>query len=429
MSVVVVVGAQWGDEGKGKVVDLLTSRAQVVARYGGGANAGHTLVIGSGKLVTHLVPSGVMRAGCKCVLGDGMVIEPHVLLEELAACREKGLLANDELLVSERAHVILPYHKQLEQQREERAHKLGTTRRGIGPAYEAKVARRGVRVADLLRPARLRELVLQNLEEVGALIRHYGGQPPTDAEVDLQVAAAAAAGEQLRPFIGNAGRFVDQAIRSGKNVLFEGAQGAMLDIDHGTYPYVTSSSTVAAGACQGCGIGPTRIDRAIGITKAYATRVGGGPFPTELHGEDAEKLREAGAEFGATTGRPRRCGWLDLPALRVAVRVNGLDGLALTKLDVLAGRDQVKVCVAYRLDGEEVDELPLDPEEIERAEPVYATFNGWGGIDRGVRTLDDLPRPARDYVRAVQGLIGVPFVLVSVGPERDETIELHDPFA
>ena len=341
MPAVVVVGAQWGDEGKGKVVDLLTDRADVVVRFGGGANAGHTLVIDGRKLVTHLIPSGVLHAGTKCVLGDGMVIDPDMLLEEIAACRERGLLAADELLISEQAHVILPYHRELEALREERKHAIGTTRRGIGPAYEAKVARRGVRVRDLLRPDKLRSLVAQNLEELRPLIAHFGGKTLDQAWVDDMIANAVAAGKQLEPHLGNAGAFVDSAIAANKNVLFEGAQGALLDIDHGTYPCVTSSATIAAGACQGTGIGPTRIDRVVGITKAYATRVGGGPFPTQLEGDEAESLREAGGEYGATTGRPRRCGWLDLPALGLAIRVNGMSSLALTKLDVLGGRHRV----------------------------------------------------------------------------------------
>lgn len=428
MPVVVVVGAQWGDEGKGKVVDLLSRRADVVARYGGGANAGHTLVINGVQLITHLVPSGVLHPGTKCVLGDGMVIDPDTLLEEIDACSARGLLANGELMISERAHVIFPFHKNLEGLREQRASALGTTRRGIGPAYEAKVARRGVRMADLLRPERLRDLVAQNLEELIPLVRHYGGTPPTEAEIEAQIAAALAAGQRLAPSIGNTGAFLDKSIRDGKNVLFEGAQGALLDIDQGTYPYVTSSTTTAGGACT-AGIGPTRIDHVVGITKAYATRVGVGPFPTELDGPAAASLREAGGEFGATTGRPRRCGWLDLPALRLAVRVNGLDGLALTKLDVLGGRGPVDVGVAYELDGVEIEELPLDPDDLERVRPVFARYDGWEGDTTSARTLEDLPAAARAYVSALEKRAGVPFHLVSVGPDREQTIELFNPFS
>jgi adenylosuccinate synthase len=432
MSVVIVVGAQWGDEGKGKVVDLMSERADAVVRYGGGANAGHTLVIGGKKLVTHLVPSGVLHAGKRCVLGDGMVVDPQTLLEEIAECQDRGLLQNGELLVGQGAHVILPYHRLVEGLREtasERTGKaIGTTKRGIGPAYEAKVARRGVRIRDLFRPERLRERVAANLEELGPVIAHLGGKVPDAAELDRQVDDALSAGERLRPHVGDASRWVHDAIGAGKHVLFEGAQGTLLDVDHGTYPYVTSSSTIAAGACQGVGIGPTKIDTVIGITKAYATRVGGGPFPSELPGDDGERLRKAGGEYGATTGRPRRCGWLDLPALRLGVRLSGMDGLALTKLDVLGEMPEVAACVAYELDGRELDELPLDPEDIERAKPVWARWPSWGTMPAGVRAMDDLPAAARTYVAAIEKLAGVPFFLVSVGADRTDTILLKDPF-
>ena len=429
MSVVIVVGAQWGDEGKGKVVDLYTEPADAVVRYGGGANAGHTLVIEGQKLVTHLVPSGVCHPGKRCVLGDGMVIDPRTLLEEIELLQARGLLAGGELLVGQDAHVILPYHQRIEILRESRAGKgaIGTTRRGIGPAYEAKVGRRGVRIRDLARPERLRELVAANLDELVPVMLHLGGAAPTTAEVEGWIAAALADGERLARHVGDASRYVAMAVAAGKHVLFEGAQGSLLDIDHGTYPYVTSSSTIAAGACQSGGIGPTKIDRVVGITKAYATRVGAGPFPTELTGADGDALREAGGEYGATTGRPRRCGWLDLPALRLGVRLSGMDGLALTKLDVLAGLPEVAVCVAYRLDGQELDELPTDTDDIARAEPVFERFAGWTSL-AGVRAWDDLPASARAYVEAIQAKAGVPFYLVSVGPDRAETISLHDPF-
>jgi adenylosuccinate synthase len=433
MSVVIVVGAQWGDEGKGKVVDLFTERAHTVVRYGGGANAGHTLVIGGQKLVTHLVPSGVLHPGKRCVLGDGMVIDPHTLLEEIAACQARGLLAHGELLIGQGAHVILPFHKLLDGLREDRAKStgkaIGTTRRGIGPAYEAKAARKGIRIRDLLRPARLAELVRANLDEMAPLIVHLGGTPPTPAEIDGWITDAAAAGQRLAPSVGDAGRDVAAAIAAGHHVLFEGAQGSLLDLDHGTYPYVTSSSTIAAGACQSAGVGPTRIDSVIGISKAYATRVGEGPFPTELLGEDGDRLRHAGGEFGATTGRPRRCGWLDLPALRFGVRLSGMDGVALTKLDVLSGFPEVKVCVAYRLDGKDLDEPPVDLDDLARAEAVHTTLPGWGPLPTNCRELSDLPAAARKYVESIERWIGTPLSLVSVGPERTQTITLRDPFA
>ncbi|MBL9017277.1 MAG: adenylosuccinate synthase [Myxococcales bacterium] len=433
MSVVVVVGAQWGDEGKGKVVDLMTERADTVVRYGGGANAGHTLVIDGKKLVTHLVPSGVCHPGKACVLGDGMVIDPHTLLEELGECQARGLLQRNELLIGLGAHIILPYHKLIDGLREDRGAKtgraIGTTRRGIGPAYEAKAARKGVRMRDLAKPERVRQLVAANLDELVPLILHLGGQAPGQVEVTKWIDDALAAGDKLRPYTGDAGRHVDAAITAGKHVLFEGAQGCLLDLDHGTYPYVTSSSTIAAGACQSAGIGPTKIDAVVGITKAYATRVGEGPFPTEIPGEMGERLRQAGGEFGATTGRPRRCGWLDLPALRMGVRLSGMTSLALTKLDVLGGLGEVCVCVAYQLDGKELDEPPTDPEDIARATPVYAKFPGWDRLPADARDVSDLPASARAYVETIERMAGVPFCLVSVGPDRAETIRLSDPFA
>jgi adenylosuccinate synthase len=433
MSVVIVVGAQWGDEGKGKVVDLFTERADVVVRYGGGANAGHTLVIDGKKLVTHLVPSGVCHPGKSCVLGDGMVIDPHTLLDEVADCQARGLLMKNELLIGLGAHVILPYHKLVDGLREDHGAKqgkaIGTTRRGIGPAYEMKAGRRGVRVRDLLRPARLAELVRRNVEDLAPVIEHLGGTRPSEAEVTGWIADAVTAGTRLAPYTGDAGRHVANAIARGQHVLFEGAQGCLLDLDHGTYPYVTSSSTIAAGACQSAGIGPTQIDAVVGITKAYATRVGEGPFPTELHGDAGERLRKAGGEYGATTGRPRRCGWLDVPALRMGVRLSGMQSLALTKLDVLAGMPDVQVCVAYKLDGRTLDEPPTDPDDLSRAEPVYERLAGWGSLPSTARDVTDLPGSARAYVETIQKMAGVPFCLVSVGPDRSETIRLHDPFA
>jgi adenylosuccinate synthase len=432
MSVVIVVGAQWGDEGKGKVVDLFTERAEVVVRYGGGANAGHTLVIDGQKLVTHLVPSGVCHPGKSCVLGDGMVIDPQALLDEIAQCQARGLLAHGELVVGLGAHVILPYHKLIDGLREDRGAKegraIGTTRRGIGPAYEAKAARRGVRVRDLFRGDRLRALVAANVDELAPLIEHLGHSAPTDVEIQRWIQDALDAGARLQPYVGDAGRFVARAIASGKHVLFEGAQGCLLDLDHGTYPYVTSSSTIAAGACQSAGIGPTQIDAVVGITKAYATRVGEGPFPTELVGDAGQRLRDAGGEYGATTGRPRRCGWLDIPALRMGARLSGMQMLALTKLDVLAGFDRIEVCVAYELDGRELDEPPIDHDDLVRAKPIYTSLPGWGALPGDARHVVDLPAPARAYVEMIERMAGVPLCLVSVGPDRAQTIRLHDPF-
>ncbi|MBT8491882.1 MAG: adenylosuccinate synthase [Deltaproteobacteria bacterium] len=428
MAVVVVVGAQWGDEGKGKVVDHYAENADLVVRFGGGANAGHTLVVDGQKLVTHLIPSGVLHPGKVCVLGDGMVIDPQTLLEEIDDCRSRGLLGEGSLLVSEGAHVILPYHRQIEALREAGAHAVGTTRRGIGPCYEAKAGRRGVRVRDLLERRRLAAAIDRNLEELAALLAHHGQESPSKSELDDMISRGLAAGERLAEVIGDGGPFVAGAIADGKNVLLEGAQGALLDVDHGTYPYVTSSSTLAAGACQGVGIGPTAIDRVVAISKAYCTRVGDGPFPSEMNAEEAESWREAGGEFGATTGRPRRCGWLDIPALRRAVRINGADTLALTKVDILAGRGPIKVCVGYR-DGDEVlSELPGDRVRVERLQPIYETMEGWEPHPEA-RTMDELPAAARTYIDEVCRRTEIELGMVSVGASRRATMVLSDPFS
>ena len=431
MANVVIVGAQWGDEGKGKVVDLYTEFADVVVRYGGGANAGHTLVVDGKKFVTHLVPSGVLHGrGKKCVLGDGMVVDPKALLGEIAELKGFGLLADDrDLIVGERAHVILPYHRYLDELRETGKSAIGTTRRGIGPAYESKMARRGIRMRDLTRPERLRELLQRNVEEVAPTLEKLGGKAPDVAAVDAMATEYLGYGGQLSRYLGDASRFIYDEMKRGRHILFEGAQGTLLDVDHGTYPFVTSSSTLAGGACTGAGVGPTTINAVIGIAKAYSTRVGGGPFPTELHDELGARLREAGAEFGATTGRPRRCGWLDVAGLRLAVRLNGMTGIALTKLDVLRGLKKIRVCIGYRVgDGPVKDEMPLDLEDLAVAEPVYEELDGWDAETRAVRDLDDLPRDARRYVRRIQDLAGVPISLISVGPGRAETIVLKNPF-
>jgi len=348
-------------------------------------------------------------------------------------CTSRGLLMGGERLIGFGGTVTLPYHKLVDGLREDHGAKsgkaIGTTRRGIGPAYEMKAGRRGVRVRDLLRPERLRAHVYANLDDLAPMIEFLGGTVPSKSEIDSWVDDALSAGEKRRPNLGDAGRNVANAIKDGRHVLFEGAQGCLLDLDHGTYPYVTSSSTIAAGACQSAGIGPTAIDHVVGITKAYATRVGEGPFPTELHGDEGERLRKAGGEYGATTGRPRRCGWLDLPALRMGVRLSGMQSLALTKLDVLAGLPEVTVCTAYKLDGKELDEPPTDPEDLARAEPVYTRLPGWDKLPAHAHAIEDLPPTARTYVQTISQLAGVPFCLVSVGPDRAETIRLVDPFA
>lgn len=430
MAVVVVVGAQWGDEGKGKVVDLFTERAQVVARWGGGANAGHTIVVDGQKYVTHLIPSGVLRKDVTCVLGEGMVIDPRTLVEEIRTFRSKGLLARDkDLIVSGRAHLTFPHHREIDRLREDRPGAIGTTKRGIGPTYESKAARTGVRVEDLLRPERFRHKVEHNAQAFAPLLAHWGS-PPTDTEAVVRECLILA--EEIRPFIGDASRFLSDQIRAGKNVMFEGAHGVLLDIDHGTYPFVTSSSTTAGGACIGCGVGPRVIDRVVGIVKAYATRVGLGPFPTELNDDIGIRLREHGAEFGSTTGRARRCGWLDIPGLRLAARLSGIDALALTKLDVLEGIDPVKICVGYRLAGRTLDEMPLDIDDLSSVEPIYEALPGWGIRPAGAppaTSEKDLPEAARRYVARVSELVALPLSLISLGPGRNETILKEDPFA
>jgi adenylosuccinate synthase len=421
MAVTVIVGAQWGDEGKGKVVDRYTEGADVVARFGGGANAGHTLVVNGQKLVTHLLPSGVLHRGKVNVLGAGMVIDPAALLEEIADCQQRGLLGDDaELQIADRAHVILSYHRQIDALREAGAGAIGTTKRGIGPAYEAKAARRGVRVADLLRPERLRPLVEHNVAELDPYVIERGGKP-LDARALCDEALAL--GERLRRWVSDTSRYLHEAVRAGKHVLAEGAQGAMLDLDHGTYPFVTSSSTIAGGACSGLGLGPTTISKVVGITKAYATRVGGGPFPTELTDGLGDTLRVTGAEFGSTTGRPRRCGWLDLPALRMAARLSGMTGLAVTKLDVLSAMPRVDLCVGYRLNGRVLDEVPVDPGDLAEVVPVLESFGAMPEDSRQARSLDDLAPAVRKYLARIETEVGVPLCLVSVGPGREATID------
>jgi len=425
MPAIVVVGAQWGDEGKGKVVDLFTEEAQVVARYAGGANAGHTLYIGDQKLVMRLVPSGVLRPGVRCVLGQGMVIDPVGLDQELSELAERGRDARPDIVVSERAHLVLPYHKQIDALREQGSQALGTTKRGIGPAYEDKAGRRGVQALLLRRPAQLREVVGRAIDAWAPTLRALGAPVP---DVDGVLGPLEPYFARLLPLLGDGSREVNEAIRQGKRVLLEGAQGTLLDVDHGTYPFVTSSSSAAGGACTGLGVGPSRIDKVVGVTKAYTTRVGEGPFPTELSDATGQKIREIGGEFGAVTGRPRRTGWLDLPALRYAARVNGLDGLAVTKLDVLTGFDEILVCGAYTTPDGRLDELP-DLGAGFQGKPEYTSLPGWSEPLTSARSLADLPANARAYLDHIEQQLNVPVDLVSVGPRRSETIFKARPFS
>jgi adenylosuccinate synthase len=431
MTAVVIVGAQWGDEGKGKVVDFYTESADVVVRYAGGPNAGHTLVVGDDKLVVRLLPSGILRRGTRSILGQGMVVDPGVLLSEIDELARRGHSdVTERLLVSGRAHLILPYHVLVDGLRESAARAgraLGTTKKGIGPAYEDKARRTGVRTGDLADFQKLEARLEAALEAWAPTVTALGQELPSAKSVVAQLAPQA---ERLLPLLGDASRAVDAAIRQNKNVMFEGAQGTLLDIDHGTYPFVTSSSAVAGGAATGSGIGPNRIDRVVGISKAYATRVGAGPFPTELDSAEGRHLRDVGVEFGSVTGRPRRTGWLDLPALRYAVRVNGIDQLALTKLDVLTGLKQLRVAVAYETAAGRVDDLPIDSlAEQGTVRPVFEQLEGWTEELGTARSLGDLPAAARHYVAFLQEQIGVPFCLVSVGPRRAESIVLSDVFA
>lgn len=424
MSAVVVVGAQWGDEGKGKVVDLYAPFADLVVRYAGGANAGHTLVVRGEKVVLHLIPSGILHPESKCVIAQGTVLDPIVLLEEIDALELRGVSVTGRLFISDRAHVVLPQHRLVDELHEARTGgAIGTTKRGIGPTYQDKAARRGIRMGDLLRADRLQEKVEASLEGWRPIVADHGGVLPDAAEVAAKYAEL---GERLRPFVTDTGRIVGEAVRENRKLLMEGAQGTMLDLDHGTYPFVTSSSAIAGGACTGAGIGPTAVSSVIGISKAYATRVGGGPFPSELHGEEGDALRKAGGEFGATTGRPRRCGWLDAPALRLAVRVNGMTEIALTKLDVLSGRSELKICVAYEIDGVRYDEPPYD--NWDAIVPVFETLPGFSETVAHCRTRGELPANARAYVARIEELVGCRVGVVSVGPDRDQTADLRDPF-
>ena len=426
----IVLGAQWGDEGKAKVVDYLTLKADVVVRYQGGANAGHTVIVGDTEFVFHMIPSGIMHEDKACVVGNGVVIDPEAMLAEIDDLEGKGFSVAGRFFVSHIAHMVMPYHKALEKASEESKDgvKIGTTGRGIGPAYRDKVERtHGVRVMDLLDPARLRDKLRASINAKNEILTKVYGQDPLD--VGLILDAYVGYGERLAPYVTDASVYLNQAIDQGKQVLFEGAQGTLLDIDHGTYPYVTSSNTTAGGACTGTGIGPTRIDEVIGVTKAYTTRVGSGPFPTELEDEIGTTLGERGHEFGTVTGRKRRCGWFDAVLVRQAVKVNGINGIALTKIDVLDGIGDLKVCTGYRIDGVDFDYLPASSVQQANVEPIYETMEGWDESTEGARSWADLPATAVKYIRRIEELIEAPVSLLSTSPEREDSILVHDPFA
>lgn len=429
MSAVIIVGAQWGDEGKGKIVDLITPSADAVVRFQGGANAGHTLVIGTEKTILHLIPSGILHPNVRCVIGNGVVIDPKVLLEEIALLKGKGYMADDRhLQISDKAHVVFPYHVTIDQLREEKlgGGKIGTTGRGIGPTYEDKVARRGIRMADLLDEKVLRERLETILPERNAYIEKVlGGKPFEIKELcDLY----AEYGRRLKIYVSDVTDHIHTWRKAGKNILFEGAQGTALDIDHGTYPFVTSSNTVSSGACSGAGVGPNAIDEIIGVTKAYCTRVGSGPFPTELEDATGELLRSKGGEYGSTTGRPRRCGWIDLVSLRYAVNINGITGLALTKLDVLSGFKTIKLCTAYDVRGEKVTSLPSLRADFEGARPIYEEVTGWDTDLTAVSSYDALPDGVKKFIKRIEDYLEVPVIIASYGAERNACIIRKNPF-
>lgn len=427
MSTVVVLGAQWGDEGKGKVIDLLSARADMVVRYQGGNNAGHTVKVGDEVFKLHLIPSGILSEGVTCVIGNGVVVDPGVLISEMDSLAERGI-SLDRFVVSENAHVIMPYHKVLDRLQEESkgAEKIGTTGRGIGPCYTDKVARYGIRVADLVDPDALSERLDLALPYVNSLIENvYGAEGFTKEQIMAEVIPQA---DRLKAMVVDAAVLVNEAIDAGKRVLFEGAQGTLLDVDHGTYPFVTSSSPTAGGACTGSGVGPTRIDKAIGVAKAYTTRVGEGPFPSELKDSVGDWIRERGNEYGTTTGRPRRCGWIDTVMLRYAARINGLTSLSLMHLDTLAGLEKVQICTAYEVDGKRLQNFPSNLKVLSKCRPVLEELDGWNGDLSGAQCLDDLPSNARRYIDRISELVGIPVTIVSVGGRRSETIIVEEPF-
>jgi adenylosuccinate synthase len=429
MANVIIVGAQWGDEGKGKVVDIYTEYATDVVRYQGGNNAGHTLVVGNEKTVLHLIPSGILHAGKRCIIGNGVVLDPQVFLVEIDKLKKRGYLSDDaQLLLDRNIHIIMPYHKAVDIAREQTSgdRKIGTTGRGIGPTYEDKIGRRGIRLIDLVNPETFARKLAENLPEKNFLLEKFLGVAPLEEAAILKEYGEYA--KVLVKYMGNASAVLNESIAAGKNVLFEGAQGSLLDVDHGTYPYVTSSSTIAGGACTGTGVGPRFINEVIGISKAYVTRVGEGPFPTELNDAMGEKLRAIGQEFGATTGRPRRTGWCDAVALREAVRINGMTGLAITKLDVLNDLDTIRICIAYDYRGERLEQFPADLDILRECRPVYLDCPGWQSDISGATSLNDLPMATRRYLDTLAEVTGCPVVLASVGPRRDQTIQIKNPF-
>ena len=426
---IVVLGTQWGDEGKGKIVDLLSHDADAVVRFQGGHNAGHTLVIDGEKTVLHLIPAGILQPSTECLIGNGVVLSLKALKKEIENLEQRGIEVRSRIRISPACAIIMPYHEMLDRAREEARgdRAIGTTCRGIGPAYEDKVARRGLRTTDLLNRSNLEEKISHVLDFHNFVLRQRFGHAGMD--VSEAVDEAFELGEYFADMVSDVSLRIHQLRKQGKRIMFEGAQGSLLDIDHGTYPYVTSSNTTVGGVCTGAGVGPNAIDYVLGITKAYTTRVGGGPFPTELFDHAGEHMARVGDEFGATTGRPRRCGWLDAVALKRIAEMNGVTGLCITKLDVLDGLEELKVCTSYQLNGQTIDSTPLDSDSWAELEPVYQTFPGWQESSRGATSLEQLPENARSYLESIAELVGTPVHMVSTGPDRNENIVLQYPFA
>lgn len=422
MSVTIIVGAQWGDEGKGKIVDLLSEKFDIVARYQGGANAGHTVKVGDKTTVLHLIPSGIMHPNTTCIIGNGVVLDPIAFREEVKLLEKEGIQVDGRLFISQNAHLIMPYHKLIDKASEEKqgTDKIGTTGRGIGPAYVDKFNRKGIRIIDLLKREQFEKKLRKNIEEKNDIIEHIYGKSPLN--VDEIVAEYLNFDKEIDKYVKDTSIYLNNAIDAGKNVLLEGAQGTLLDVDHGTYPFVTSSNPSSGGACIGVGIGPTRITEVIGVFKAYTTRVGQGPFPTELHDAEGNFLREEGHEFGATTGRPRRCGWFDSLVARYAIRINGINSLAITKLDILDKLEKISICTGYKLRDEILEEFPADLQILQQCEPIYEEINGWQEPTSHIKTWDDMPQGARKYLEFIESLINRPIKIISVGSKRSQTI-------
>lgn len=430
MSTLVVVGSQWGDEGKGKITDLLSEEADIIVRYQGGCNAGHTVVKGDEQYIFHLVPSGILHEGVKCLIGNGVVIDPESLLQEMENLKKKNIEIDDNLFIDFKAHVVLPYHKTLDEIKEMKRGKnqIGTTKRGIGPAYVDKIARTGIRMIDLIDEKFLPKKLENNLNEKDTIFKKLYGLKISNQEKKDILKKYKKYGQLLKKYVTDVSLYLNQAINENKKILFEGAQGTLLDVDHGTFPYVTSSNPIAGGACIGTGVGPTKIDRVMGVTKAYTTRVGRGPFPTEMQGELEEYTRQKGGEFGATTGRPRRCGWFDAVLVNYAVRINGMDCMVLTKIDVLSDFDKIKICTSYKYNKEIIKEFPVDLETLQKCIPVYEEMEGWKGNISQITKYEDFPQQLKAYISRIEELVRTKVVIVSVGPKRSQTIIRENVF-